>query len=96
MAVAFTPVFEVSVGSGKPNLPMFEVCYSLKPNKTPPQNVKKSLFKCAFDADVKSKGPLFCTLRFDLAVINLQYCRHLFTPCCDWDPSTLKQMNNNE
>lgn len=73
---------------------MFEVCNSLKSNKTPPQNVKKSLFKCAFDADVKSKGPLCCALRFDLAEINLLYCRHLLTPCYDWDPSTLKEMNN--
>lgn len=96
-AVAFTPVFEVNFGSGRPFPCMSCQCLksvslSIQTNFLPKMS-KKSVWY-AFDADVKSKGPLFCACRFDLAQINQQ--RFLFMPHrpSDCKPSILQGMNN--
>lgn len=66
-----TPVFEVSVGSCRSILctygQMFEVGHSLKSDNSQlhkmSKKINKSVFKYAFDAEVKSKWPLFCAFR---------------------------------
>lgn len=77
----FTPVFEVSLAQVCPfpahvasvwSLLVFEKKKTTT-KKISPQNVNKSLFKRAFDADAKSKESLFCVFHFDLVEINLQY-----------------------
>lgn len=62
--------------------------------QTSSKSVKKSYFFKY--ANLKNKGPLFCACCFDLAPINQQWCRHLFTlhRPADWEPSILKRMNN--